>query len=148
MTPSGAAPGDFTIANLLHSTNPAPTDARFRYLEDQDPVPGHARLDTMTAAVRPGDAAPISAGVPVVFAQAPEDPPWGIRYYRIVPDHTAPPGLVRITLTASGTPPPLAQIVLVTPQFAVRDIHRFDQAFSKTVNLAGVDAVFVGSRQS
>ena len=136
--------GNFVIANLLHGTNPPPVDARFRYLEDHEPVPGHALLASMSANVLPADAALIAAGVPVVFAQSPEGPPWGVRYYRLVPDPAAHPGLVRITLAASGATSPLTQIILVTPQFGLRDIHRFDQVgFVKTVNMNGLGAVFV-----
>jgi hypothetical protein len=136
--------GNFAIANLLHGTPAAAGDARYRYLEDNDPVPSHPRLGTMHASVPAADAVSLSAGTPVIFPASPEDPPWGIRYYRIVPHQTAPPGLVRIDLAATGATPPLTQIVLVTPANALQDIHRFDRgSFSKTINMTGIGAVYV-----
>jgi hypothetical protein len=136
--------GNFAIANILHGTPAAVGDARFRYLEDHDPVPAHAQLGTMHARVPAANAVSLSAGIPVIFPSSDQDPPWGIRYYRIVPNHSVPPGLVRIALAATGTTPPLTQIVLLTPANALQDIHRFDQgSFSKTINMTGLGVVFV-----
>ncbi len=146
--------GNYLAANYIHSTaNPA-ADARFDYLEDEDPVPIAAattKLADYQAKVEVNNDISIGQGGSVSRTQN-NHKAWAARYYRVTPDAGSPPRMLRINFsTAGGMTDPLVQILRFDAGNALMDISRSDQAtYSKTINMNGVGNVvaIVGSREN
>jgi hypothetical protein len=146
--------GNYLVANYMHSNaNPVP-DARFEYLEDEDPVPfstATTKLADYQAKVEVGDDIVIGQGDSVTRNRA-NHKAWSARYYRISPDAGSLPRMLRINFsTAAGMTDPLVQILRLGVGGTLLDISRSDQAtYSKTINMDNLSniVVVVASREN
>ncbi len=146
--------GNYLIANYLHGIC-TPGIPCFDYLEDDQPVswPGAtvASLSGLQATVKPGDSIALAQGSSITRSVVGHKA-WAARYYRIAPNGTPGPRLLRVSFTAAaGMTDPLVQILRVGPDNSLVDIHRSDKAsYTKTINLSGLGSVvvIVGSRST
>lgn len=140
--------GNFLLANYYHKLwTPATTgfDQRFDYLEDDDPAGQFgAQLNTLSPAIKPGNAVTIGQGA-AITKNVTGHKPYAAVYYELTPDAASAPRMLRVNFsTSNGMTDPLIQIVRIGAGNALVDIHRSDRTnYSKTINMAGLSKVLV-----
>jgi hypothetical protein len=142
--------GNYLVANYLHGNTALPAgERRFRYLEDQDSVtwpqsPAVSRLAALTATIAPENDV-IMAGGSSITRTTIGQLPYAARYYRIRPDASSPPRMLRVSLSAfGGMTDPLIQILRFGLDGVLTDISKSDQpSYTKTINMTGLSSVVV-----
>ena len=146
--------GNFLLANYYHrlwTLTTAGFDARFDYMEDDDPAHNVAALNTFSSVVSAGNAISLAQGS-AVTKNVTGHKPYGAVYYEITPSAASTPRMLRVNFVASGgISDPIVQIVRIGAANALVDIHRSDKTtYSKTINMSGLSRVLVivGSKES
>lgn len=138
---------NYLVANHMHSRANPVADSRFEYLEDEDAVSWSAainKLADLQSAIAAADDLVVGQGAAISRNVAGHDP-WAARYYRVTPDATSAPRMLRIGFSASaGLTDPVYQILRIGPGSSLEDLHRSDKAnWSKTINMQGLAEVIV-----
>jgi hypothetical protein len=138
---------NYLSANYLHGTANPVSDRRFEYMEDEEPVPLSAAIDklaSLQADIQTADDLILGRGDSISRTVTGHNP-WAARYYRLSPDGTSPPRMLRLRLsTTGGLTDPIIQILRLGPDDALVDIHRSDDAnYDKTISMNGLGSVIV-----
>lgn len=139
--------GNFLISNYFHRLwNPTSTgfDARFDYMEDDDPPGNVSSLNTYSPAVSAGNSLTLSQGS-ALTRNVTGHKPFAAVYYDIIPSSSSAPRMLRVNFSASGgMNNPLIQIVRIGTGNTLIDIHRSDKSsYLKTINMSGLSRVLV-----
>lgn len=146
--------GNFLLANYFHrlwTSATAGFDARFDYMEDDDPPGNVAKLNTFSPAITAGNTITIPQGA-AVTKNVTGHKPYAAVYYDITPSASSAPRMLRVNFSASGgMSDPIVQIIRIGAGNVLVDIHRSDKAtYSKTIGMSGLTRVLVivGSKEN